>query len=1461
MTEPQPRRNPAEELAEAFLERYRRGERPSLSEYTRAHPELADEIRDLFPALVMMEEAGPREADRAAACGGRVTADGQELRRLGDYRILRQVGRGGMGIVYEAEQEALGRHVALKVLPFESAADPIRLERFRREARAAARLHHTNIVPVFDVDVQEGVHYYAMQFIQGQGLDEVLAEVNRLRASKAATVKTDLALAGNLASGLLTGQFQGEPLPEVREYSEPLERSVDATGTIPRANGSGWHGLSFRRAWGRGAHRSKTQGVPPASSASDVLQGRSDFSTQSDFHYYRSVARVGLQVADALAYAHGQRVLHRDIKPSNLLLDLQGIVWVTDFGLAKDEGEDLTRTGDVVGTLRYMAPERFNGISDQRSDIYSLGLTLYELATLRPAFEESDRNWLIKRIMKEEPPSPRRRDRRLPRDLETIILKAIAKEPGRRYQTAEALAKDLRLFLADRPIEARRVSYREQAWRWCRRNPALALLLGTVAVLLAALAIGSSLAAVWLKRGRDDATEKLFESLYNQARAGRFSRQMGQRTQSLDAVARAARIRRDDHLRDEAIAALALPDLRRGDSWEGSPTGTTDLTFDPSYQIYASANDEGEIRIYRFADHKEVRRIKGRAVQGSLKFSPDSQYLAGYHASTVTIWRLRDARPSSHQVGDYCRFAFSPDCRDIALAKADWVLRVDLATGEELNRFHLPAPAHTLAYHTDGKQLAVGYSSGSTAVSIFEAATGGLVAELPVGPLTYQVVAWHPDGERLAIASTHPRTEIWNLVRKRRVATLEGHGQEVYYVGFHPHGGLVATASNDGTFRLWDPSTGRQLLELLAGVGYPNFSSDGRYVGCTWRGTQTQVLEVLASPEYRTLVTSLGAGQGGYCYADVSLDGLLAVGMTDGIRLWDLSTGREVAALPGHRPSSKISPFFQDTEQGRELVVGGSAGWLRWPLTPISAFKPSLPSSELATNPRSGTHGGLGARELRIGPPQPLPLLNLPGISSRSSDGRFLATSYDGAGPIHVLDRANNTVTAMRGTHPGATSVALSPDGRWVATGGWRASSVRVWNANTGEMVREWPAPLAMLFFTPDSRTLIVAGGSDYRFFAVDGWNEARPRLSRDISSHPGYVAFTPDGRLMALEMGAGEIFLMEIATGRTIARLQDPHGDRATWLGFTADGSQLVVVATFARAIHVWDLRLIRQELREMGLDWDLPPYPDAPKDTAGPWRVTVDPGRVGTLSAAQYLNQALAETTVAAAFFPWDAETHFRRGLVQALRERWTEARDDCNRALFLQRRHVAALYLRGLAHQHLGQQREAVADFHQAIQSEPERAPPLTELQKALDLPAHTAVASNNLAWEYATGPSQQRYLELARLLAEKAVLLEPHEWTYLNTLGVVYYRLNLWQRALQALQRGGQALRTGPNAFDLYFLAMSYQRLGQVVKAKECYEKANAWWQARPNLDSGHAASLAAFRAEAAAVLGLPAPAQP
>ena len=476
-------------LADEFAARYRRGERPPLSEYTDQYPELADEIRELFPALVAIEQFGTG----ADAATGPRSAQPETTRpmpeRLGDYRIVREIARGGMGIVYEAIQESLGRHVALKVLPPHRLSDPNHLERFRREARAAATLHHTNIVPVFGVGECDGVHHYAMQYIQGQSLDEVLREVKRLRGVEPAEpVPSDVtghdpALAIGVAIDLVSGRF-------ARRTGTPFEME---SATAPHPPAPGEHPTTTADGEGPG----------PSCSASSI-------AGQSGSLYYRSVARIGVQSAEAIAYAHDHKVLHRDIKPSNLLLDLQGTVWVTDFGLAKTEGADaLTHAGDIVGTLRYMAPERFRGLAEARSDVYALGLTLYEMLTLEPAFTAEERGRLIDKILNDEPPRPRQLDPRIPHDLETICLKAMARDPSDRYRSAPELAEDLRRYLADRPILARRASTVEQARRWCRRNPMVAGLAGAVLILLVAAVTILSIANLRIARERNAKDEAL----------------------------------------------------------------------------------------------------------------------------------------------------------------------------------------------------------------------------------------------------------------------------------------------------------------------------------------------------------------------------------------------------------------------------------------------------------------------------------------------------------------------------------------------------------------------------------------------------------------------------------------------------------------------------------------------------------------------------------------------------------------------------------------------------------------------------------------------------------------------------------------------------------------------------------------------------------------------------------------
>ena len=445
--------DPMGPLAESFVEGYRRGEKPSIREYALRYPHLADRITRLFPTLVLMEELSP-ETDEIGIVG----QSAQPPQKLGDYEIGDEIGRGGMGVVFRAKQISLNREVALKVLARPLGIRSQDLQRFRLEARAAGQLHHPNIVPVIDVGDEDGMHYYAMQLIQGHGLDLILDELRRQRTLPTlAGQSTDTATnsrqrtttSGTLetfATAFLSGEFQ--PVRDAAAFAEPEARTAP-TGV--------------------------SKSVHPS--------------------YFRRVAEIGTQLADSLEFAHSAGILHRDVKPSNVLVDHSGHVWVTDFGLAKalenatDLATELTRTGDVVGTIQYMAPERFRGWSDPRSDVYGLGMTLYEMLTFRPAFADNDRLKLMEQVRTRAPAAPRSLNSRIPGDLETIVLKSTEKDPSARYVSAGEMAADLRRYLEGRPILARRSSIRELAWRTCRRNPLVSV--------LSCLLIGLSVVA-WL---------------------------------------------------------------------------------------------------------------------------------------------------------------------------------------------------------------------------------------------------------------------------------------------------------------------------------------------------------------------------------------------------------------------------------------------------------------------------------------------------------------------------------------------------------------------------------------------------------------------------------------------------------------------------------------------------------------------------------------------------------------------------------------------------------------------------------------------------------------------------------------------------------------------------------------------------------------------------------------------------
>ena len=409
-----------DELAEQFTRECREGSAPSIDDYALKYPDLADQIREFFPAIEAIEIFGKVNDSQKRFQQATAKFDFDRPTSIGDYKIVREIGRGGMGIVYEAIQQSLERPVAIKIL-LRTSNEEKQIRRFEREAATAAKLHHTNIVPVFGVGNQDQFHYYVMQLIDGVGFDQVIVALKN---------------------------------PSVAVPHPQLEK---------------------------------------------IAKWLPDVGATQNGRYFRSVAQIARSLAEALSYAHEQGTLHRDIKPANLLIDTTGHVWLADFGLAKAiESHDVSRTGDVVGTLRYMSPEQFAGKPDHRSDIYALGLTVYELLTLQPAYDDASRSHLLFEGNKNHrsPTSPSKLVRHLPRDLETIVMKACSLDPELRYQTAAALETDLDNFLLDRPISARPPSVFEKCHKWCKRNPAVAALSSLAFALLLVIAGLSSVAFI-----------------------------------------------------------------------------------------------------------------------------------------------------------------------------------------------------------------------------------------------------------------------------------------------------------------------------------------------------------------------------------------------------------------------------------------------------------------------------------------------------------------------------------------------------------------------------------------------------------------------------------------------------------------------------------------------------------------------------------------------------------------------------------------------------------------------------------------------------------------------------------------------------------------------------------------------------------------------------------------------------
>jgi WD40 repeat protein/tetratricopeptide (TPR) repeat protein len=1143
-------------LGEEFAARLRRGEQPALKDYADRYPELAEEIRELFPALVKVERV-------KEICHDWDEAEKRHppLSQVGDYRIIREIGHGGMGVVYEAEQISLGRRVALKVLPWRSARDRTTLERFRREARASARLHHTNIVPVFEVGQDGEVCYYAMQFIQGQSLDSVIDELRRLRGRSPAvrshrrdpadpgeTQRVEsgtrgLAAGHGVAHSLLTGEFE-------------RAMTVDAAGATPDS-----------------PERSVAiEPVPPsAPDTSAVMPGGTQLSSVESRHraFHRGVAHIGRQAASALAYAHARGIVHRDIKPSNLLLDTEGVVWVSDFGLAKVDDDDLTRTGDILGTLRYMAPERFRGRGDARADIYSLGLTLYELLALRPAFDSPDRVALSEQIKTVDPPRPRLIDPRVPRDLETIVLKAIDKDPRARYASADAMADDLRRFLDDEPILARRVRAAERYLRWARRNPVIAVL----GAILTAVLVCATIASVVVAR-RMTALARKNELTAQSERGAKLAAQAAlEQAQTDRSEADRQRDRAEQHLYisriGQAEGALRLFDSatagglldqcrpkpgspdRRGwewfylDQWCHPELRTISLPTsaqteavalspddqllavgcakpnylhhdaDPYVSAYLISLPDGRIR-HELVGHKQF-------VQ-AITFRPDGKCLATFGSErTIRLWDTGSGRqlraldlgnPGQALLGgEQATLHWSPDGRWLACATGDGPVRIwDPESGQETAVIdHI---ARTVAWSPDGTRIASGGGELGALDSGLEIRFWDDRTKTPRAPFLRQPgiirsLAWSPDSRRLAaVLQVVERDErkdelnVWDVTSGERLHRIR-HVTDVFSVAFSPDRTLVATGGKEGIVRVFDTAAGRERAALFTpgmNVSGLAFRRDGsRLFASGWGIGGIKVFDPRRDPRGRLDIPAFDKG------ADLTYD-------REGILIYAISW-----------------------EAGNVISFDPVGGGLK--------VEHALPMTNALSWPRGDIVISRDCRRLAAPTRRDSTVVAVWDMSS----GRVVATLPGSDGPV--------------------TAVAFDPQGHFLATAAWRGSMrsprLTIWDLESGRAIGNFDPPVQQpveaVAFTGDSRKLAAGGGVNGQLGWACAWEIETGALIGTLRDRLGlvkFLAFHPDeARIAIADYSAAKVHLWDLEANTLIT---NPGPAAVSCVRFSPDGKRL---------------------------------------------------------------------------------------------------------------------------------------------------------------------------------------------------------------------------------------------------------------------------------------------------------------
>lgn len=1077
----------AEILAD-FEAEVRQGHRPSVSVWARRYPEHSDTIQRLFPGVLLMEHTGQEWPQTAAPS--------PLPERVGPYPILRELGRGGMGVVYLAKDERLARQVALKVFQKYGATDQRFLERFFREARAAGRLNHPHIVPIFETGQEQGVPYYSMLYIEGPTLEQCLFELRRTPSS----------------------------------------------GGARRAGGDGralWQRVEQRRPSATQDEREVTE--PWALS-------------------WAECSRLCREVGSALAHAHERGILHRDVKPANILLDRRGHAWVNDFGLCHWKGEAaMTEEGEIVGTLKYMAPEQLEGEPDERSDVYGLGLVLYELVTRKEAFPETRRARLVRQITSVDPVRPRKIEPAIPKDLETIILKATAKLPDERYPSVQSFVRDLEAFEEGRPISARPPSTWYLALLLLKRQKLLA---AVILFFLAASAVLTSLYLQSLRAEREQRTAGEYNARLTAAEAALHSAAVERGIEQLNLAPETHRGWEWYHLRarmDQSLAKFYVGEYyirsvkysrvsghlavaaspaghilqEHAGSLEpiGSVPGNMNLALwgaDGKEAYFFDAN--GEVRALPLDPSLSARTIGWAARQATeAAWIDEHRAVVGNDAGTIGVldtnsgsWTVLNQMPG--QVRILCSLAGGE------------VFAVDVLGNSLRMRVGTPVVQRGLvagtmikggALHSKDRELI--YAAGDGAVESRTLAGPMQMRRFPGGLPESKAIALSESRDRLAVVGMHRLVQQWVLSTKETLAPLQGHGTGVYTIDWSPDGERFATGDERGSVRVWHPRLRGGRMELghhFYDITDIRFRSDGGQVLSSCRDGSISLWDLSS---YLPIWTALGNGRPVLRSFFLSDDSLVLSVMTNGdLVLWDARTGRRVGSYSGEswpglepcrvalKPDKEgvcIARWIDDADPGTL--------WFEWSLDREDSPSPRVLEghrvTEFVWDPTrmvwlAGTQVGellvLREGDMAVIDRQRVPNEGQPIWWIEVDPATGLVAIGDWSRQVYVYDRGLENLPKIL-THSGARiDHAQFIPGQARLVGGTRSGSVSVWSLQSGDHLCDidtqthWISHIAC---SPDG-SRVISGSSHGGLWLYDH----RSTLERVLEGPPGQSKDAP---------------------------------------------------------------------------------------------------------------------------------------------------------------------------------------------------------------------------------------------------------------------------------------------------------------------------------------------------------------